>query len=462
LNINDPAGSHEGLVGELKNLLDKASEIASQHHTERDSDEAASTASNSDEEVAQNAVEKSSVIIEDEVLRGLDICTTTLMDIRPLLDEAIHDAFTRPSKAAARNEAVDFKVTDAARSYVLQVHDKYRTAKTFLVERLGEANWQRYMRIKAKMESGSAKEDPAEVPKSLFRPFSAFHDSGLGASMPSRSRYTASNASHTSFLSTSTDATKGRTRVPATPLEVTQGRPFRCSICSEEISTVKNRIDWKMHVFSDLRAYICTFEDCTKMLDTYPSRKLWAEHEFTEHRCHNFFQCYDCWETFTIEHEFTQHLAQKHQYGSLNRTQLLATLSAAKKSTPEPMASQRCPLCQEEGWGSQRSFVTHVGRHLEEIALSVLPKDVDSDSEAESDDSQSAENISTKDDPSEPPRKQRSHPPYFEGYMECLYRDMPTHGTCSMAFQNMTLLKRVSKFRHSLFTHHYHCQMVLY
>jgi hypothetical protein len=462
LNIDDPARSHEGLVSELKNLLDRASEIASQNHTERDSDEAASTADDSDGEVAQSAIEKSSVVIEDEVLWGLDICTATLMDVRPLLDEAIHDTFARPSKAATRNEAVDFEVTDAAQPYVLQVHDKYRTAKTFLVKRLGEANWQRHMHIKAKMESGSAKEDLAEVPKSFFRPFSAFHDSGLGASMPSRSRYAASNASHTSFLSTSTDATKGRTRVPATPSEVTHGRPFRCSICSEEISTVKNRIDWKMHVFSDLRAYICTFEDCTKMLDTYPSRKLWAEHEFTEHRCHNFFQCHDCWETFMIEREFTQHLVQKHQYGSLNRTQLLATLSAAKKSTPEPIASQRCPLCQEEGWGSQRSFITHVGRHLEEIALSVLPRDVDSDSEAESDDSQSAENISTKDDPSELPRKRRSHPPYFESCMKCLYQDMPKHATCSMAFQNMTLLKRVSKFQHSLLTHYYHCQMVLY
>jgi hypothetical protein len=406
LNIVDPARSHEGLVSELKNLLEKASEVTSQHHTEPDSDEAASTFSDSDREVAQSAIEKSSIAIEDKVLRGLDIYTTTMMDIRPLLDEAIHDAFGRPSKAAARNEAVDFKVTDAARSYVLQVHDKYRTAKKFLVERLGEANWQRYMRIIAKMESSSAKEDLAEVPKSLFRPFSAFHDSGLGASMPSRSRYAASNASHTSFLSTSTDAIKGRRQVPPLPSEVTQRRPFRCFICCEEISTVKNRIDWKMHVFSDLSAYICTFEDCTKMLVTYPSRKLWEEHEFTEHRCHNFFQCHDCCETFTIEREFTQHLVQKHQYGSLNHTQLLSTLSAAKKSSPEPIASQRCPLCQEEGWGSQRSFVTHVGRHLEEIALSALPKDVGSDSEAESHDSQSAENISTKDEYTKSPNNE--------------------------------------------------------
>jgi hypothetical protein len=66
---------------------------------------------------------------------------------------------------------------------------------------------------------------------------------------------------------------------------------------------------------SDLSAYICTFEGCTKMLDTYPSRKPWAEHEFTEHRCHHFFQCHDCWETFTIEgdaHTQRSHHSQQH------------------------------------------------------------------------------------------------------------------------------------------------------
>jgi hypothetical protein len=174
------------------------------------------------------------------------------MDIRPLLDKAIHDALARPSKASTRNEAVD---SDAAQSYVL-------------VERLGEANRQRDVCIKAKMESSSAKEDLADVPKSLFRPFSTFHDSGLGASMPSRSRYAAPNANHTSFLSTSTDATRCRTRVPATPSEVTQWRPCRCYIWCEEISTVNSRVD--------------------------PSRKFCAEHEFAEHHCHTFFQCRDC------------------------------------------------------------------------------------------------------------------------------------------------------------------------
>ena len=45
---------------------------------------------------------------------------------------------------------------------------------------------------------------------------------------------------------------------------------------------------------------------------------------------------------------------------------------------------QQCPLCLQDGWNSTRQFTTHVGRHLEQIALSSLPRDVESDSETNS------------------------------------------------------------------------------
>lgn len=45
---------------------------------------------------------------------------------------------------------------------------------------------------------------------------------------------------------------------------------------------------------------------------------------------------------------------------------------------------QQCPLCLQNGWNSTRQFTTHVGRHLEQIALASLPRDVESDSEANS------------------------------------------------------------------------------
>src|SRR5277367_4278797 len=224
----------------------------------------------------------------------------------------------------------------------------------------------------------------SEIPKSTFRPVSLFHDSGLGTSMPSRSQYAASNASHTSFLSIETDAAKGRLRVPITPVEVGEGIAFTCFICAQRLSGIRNRVDWKIHVFADLHPYICTFPDCPDLLTTYPTRKLWAEHESATHRSHQQYECHDCSRTFSEESEFIDHINDDHQYKELNHTQLLATISAAKKSVLNPLSDQACPLCYKTSWTLQRDFVTHLGRHLEGIALSSLPRDASSESDSNS------------------------------------------------------------------------------
>jgi hypothetical protein len=65
----------------------------------------------------------------------------------------------------------------------------------------------------------------------------------------------------------------------------------------------------------------------------------------------------------------------------LRSTQFLAIIAAATKTILDPIAEQECPLCGSSGWESQRKFVTHVGRHMEEIALSALPREVESDSD---------------------------------------------------------------------------------
>ena len=74
------------------------------------------------------------------------------------------------------------------------------------------------------------------------------------------------------------------------------------------------------------------------------------------------------------------HLSNDHQYVNLNHTQLLATLSAARKSVSDPLDEQICPLCHQRTWTLRRDFVTHLGRHLEEIALSSLPREDDGES----------------------------------------------------------------------------------
>ena len=140
---------------------------------------------------------------------------------------------------------VPFRVSDAAKVYVSLVRDKFRKAGGPLVERLGEANWRRHVKIRAQMKdiSNRVKEEyEREDPCSSFIPYSAFHDSGIGTSVPPQTQYA---LSHTSSNSSDTEIEEGRLRVPLEPVEVGTGKPFQCYLCGDLLSSIRNRVDWK-------------------------------------------------------------------------------------------------------------------------------------------------------------------------------------------------------------------------
>lgn len=142
------------------------------------------------------------------------------------------------------------ELPNAARPYIIQVHDKFRNIDTDLANRLGEANWKRYLLLKnlARRIRGEAwaddEEDPAITGPSFF-PVSEFRDSGLGSSVPAKSKYAGSEISHTSFFSTQSARGRGVARVPPTSPEVGRGEPFSCCLCGKVLKHVKNRADWR-------------------------------------------------------------------------------------------------------------------------------------------------------------------------------------------------------------------------
>lgn len=145
---------------------------------------------------------------------------------------------------------VPFKASGPASYFISHVMDKFREADISLAERLGEANWQRHERIRSQIEmivNGSELPAPRDdvVANSVFKPFSMFHDSGIGTSRPAESSYAISNASHSSFLTTLTQKSSGSFRVPELPEGATYGEAFKCEICGHVLSKIKNRIDWK-------------------------------------------------------------------------------------------------------------------------------------------------------------------------------------------------------------------------
>ena len=119
------------------------------------------------------------------------------------------------------------------------------------MNRLGESNWQRHMMVREQMEAIQRRTSDDDEPRlddtpfynsrddlySAFRPYSTFHDSGIGTSIPEDA------LSHTSFLSSNLEGES--LRVPAAPEEVATGKPFQCPFCGDTLGNIRNRIGWK-------------------------------------------------------------------------------------------------------------------------------------------------------------------------------------------------------------------------
>lgn len=137
----------------------------------------------------------------------------------------------------------EFHLSRPAGIYVRNIRDRFTSANSELTERLGEANWQRHQRIRSLANGPEIKVEDA--PRSVFKPISEFRDSALGSSIPTRSSYAATMASHTSFTSTFSEKESGTLRVPPTPKEVFEKVPFDCDICGRRLANIRSRIDWK-------------------------------------------------------------------------------------------------------------------------------------------------------------------------------------------------------------------------
>ena len=203
---------------------------------------------NEDDEEYDSGSDGSSDSGSYDTIEDISFATTCLMELGPSLEQNLQHA------EIARNQSshltsVPFAVSGPAMVYVSLVREKFKEAHYKLVERLGEANWQRHRDVRDRTENTEL--SPEERMKlgrelsttcSLFRPYSDFHDSAIGTSVPARTEYA---PSHTSFLSSNTEGEYVSLRVPKEPSEVGAGKPFQCFLCRRIISNVKNRIDWK-------------------------------------------------------------------------------------------------------------------------------------------------------------------------------------------------------------------------
>lgn len=179
------------------------------------------------------------------LLRVLTFRTRLLMQILPTIQQILTTA-ERVEHPKPNQRSVNFHVSESARQWVRQIFDKFENANERLAERLGQANAERYDEIrKLKSQSDPTSTDQAEGPaKSMFRPPTVFHDSGVGTSIMTPAEIPASVASHLSFMSSLAEGSSRR--VPKTPAAVVLGlSTFECEICGNMVFGIKNRTQWK-------------------------------------------------------------------------------------------------------------------------------------------------------------------------------------------------------------------------
>ncbi|KAJ5725633.1 uncharacterized protein N7483_006990 [Penicillium malachiteum] len=141
-------------------------------------------------------------------------------------------------------------------------------------------------------------------------------------------------------------------KIPPRPKGAENG-PFECPYCFY-IITAKDKKSWARHIFRDLMPYVCIFPECPTPNKLYESRRQWHHH---------------------ITQAHVNSTAQKDNYD--------------------------CSICRRDSL-PMSNFQKHVGQHLEELALFLLPRtDSDSDEDENGDTDEEKEGNSTDENASE-------------------------------------------------------------
>ncbi|KAF5675599.1 transcription factor [Fusarium denticulatum] len=169
---------------------------------------------------------------------------------------------------------------------------------------------------------------------------------------------------------------------PAPPLKVPPRPPvadkgvFECPFCYRMISA-SSRGAWKRHVFGDLRPYTCLFSRCAESNTDFDRRHRWQLH-VSQYHWRTWSCPFKCGSTFPSPVELRGHIRHQHLPNASEKH--LATVVARGEVSVSNDDAQECPLCRRAISGL-KSYIKHVGRHLEQLALHALPKVVDQELE---------------------------------------------------------------------------------
>lgn len=151
----------------------------------------------------------------------------------------------------------------------------------------------------------------------------------------------------------------------------------------------------RKHVLSDLKPYVCTFEDCE--LKLFSDRQTWFSHELKDHR--KEWICHFCAHNpFGKPGSYRAHLSTHHPQ-AFTADQLPALFEMSQKPLLK-LSPTDCPFCND--WEDRlravndhipkeqslvvtpSQFQHHVGAHMVQLALFAIPRGYTEEGEADS------------------------------------------------------------------------------
>ncbi|KAK4443482.1 hypothetical protein QBC34DRAFT_443335 [Podospora aff. communis PSN243] len=267
----------------------------------------------------------------EDLLEDLQTDIKCLVDLGPRHREPVQDAVlaeVSPPPTGTEN-------FDPATYLTHRILHKYPLVGQGLASRLGKSSWDRREVLHGmKNRANETLEEQQPVQELVANPAktvaSSNRDSGLGMSIATP---------YAETLLSSNAVAGPLVKIPDIPPEGLQGKAFPCDVCGATIRLPlpppSARAMWRKHIISDLQPFVCIFSECS----TTPLPNSGA---------------------------FANHLSSEHKISDSSGT-------------------MTCPVCRES---LHVGKTAHLAEHLLDIALCVLPANVEadeSDSEHEED-----------------------------------------------------------------------------
>ncbi|OKL56606.1 hypothetical protein UA08_08155 [Talaromyces atroroseus] len=288
----------------------------------------------------------------------LNPCTPDCMNDRKSLPEGILRSLSMLTNSRA--------ITEPQYPLPSDIGNRYKYADITLARKLGKLNLYNRLRLKDSA-NGSEPGNPIETHARVsgFNSVVTFEESGGQVHVPIPLH-------HADYWSPSNSSRITRQIESSAPWQVHLEAPFKCSLC-KKIVTLRGQEAWMIHVYADLKAYVCIHPSCKQSFEYF---HLWADHVLTYHFPELKRYCVYCngeilsTPGISTRNAFVEHLVYNH-WNTLSDTERTAAVLNTERFVFAPFDSD-CGICRRSNWKTWYDFAAHVARHLEEISLAAL------------------------------------------------------------------------------------------